>query len=277
MPTNNQEIEVQLQATPHCNDNEIIRLEKASLFIVHSGTATIEIDFVPYELVPNRMLFVVPLGNLRQLHRSDDFKASCIFFSRQVAEELTSHLEPTFFSFLKEFPIADATEQDMDFLFHLMKGLSYTLDNSVGEHRLSIAKNMVQCFIMELYDRTKANFEQRKQLCVSSQEEHFMNYLSLVHQYASTQREVGFYADQLCITPHYLQSIVRNQTGRNAKSFIDRHCVQEIKIQLCTTNNSLQQIADKFNFPDQSFFTRYFKKQTGMTPSQFRSSNAARR
>ncbi len=270
MQESKQEIEVVLCSPVPCANNDAIRLERAALFIVHSGTAQIEIDFVPYDLSPNRMLFLVPLGNLRQVCCSDDFRVSCIFFSREVAEELTSHLEPSFFSFLKEFPVAEAEERDIDFLYHLMKGLRHTLLNSVGEHRLQIAKNMVQCFIMELYDRTKKNFEQLKRLNISSQEEHFMKYISLVHQYAATQREVGFYAEKLCITPRYLQSIVRNQTGRNAKSFIDCHCVQEIKIRLTTTNDSLQQIADQLRFPDQSFFTRYFKKLTGMTPSQFR-------
>lgn len=273
MKTEELGIEVLLNSTVNYTNSEFIRLERAALFMVHSGRAKIEIDFVSYELLPNRILFIVPLGNLRQVYSSNDFRVSCIFFSHEIAEELTSHLEPTFFSFLKEFPVADVNIEDVDFLYHLMKGVQHTLMYSVGEHRLQIAKNMVQCFILELYDRTKTMFEQRRKENVSSQEEYFMKYLSLVHQYAAKHREVCFYANLLCITPRYLQSIVRNQTGRSAKSFIDCHCVQEIKIRLCTTNDSLQLIANQLHFPDQSFFTRYFKRQVGVTPSQFRSKN----
>lgn len=268
-------IEVLIDTHPQYPDNKIIRLDKAALLIVSAGTAEIEIDFTPYSLKPNRMLLLVPLGNLRQLQCSPDFTASCVFFAPKVAEEITAQLEPTFFSFLKEYPVADLDSDDMVFLGHLMRGIKHVADKSQGEHRIKIMKNMLQCFILELYDRTKEDFAQRKRKSVSSQEYFFMKYLDLVHKHAATEREVKFYADLLCITPRYLQSIVRGQTGRTAKSFIDRHCTQEIKIRLSTTNDSIQAIARQLNFPDHSFFTRYFKKQTGLTPKEFRTKAGA--
>ncbi len=269
------DIEVLIDTHPDYPDNRIIRLDKAALLIVTAGTAKIEVDFTPYILMPNRMLLLVPLGNLRQLQCSDDFTASCVFFSPKVAEEITAQLEPTFFSFLKEYPVADIGNDDMVFICNLVRGMKHVADKSMGEHRMKILKNMIQCFILELYDRTKEDFAQRKRKSVSSQEYFFMKYLDLVHKHAATEREVKFYADLLCITPRYLQSIVRGQTGRTAKSFIDRHCTQEIKIRLSTTNDSIQAIARQLKFPDHSFFTRYFKKQTGLTPKVFRTKAGA--
>lgn len=106
------DIEVLIDTHPQYPNNKIIRLDKAALLIVSAGTAEVEIDFTPYSLKPNRMLLLVPLGNLRQLQCSSDFTASCVFFAPKVAEEITAQLEPTFFSFLKKnipWPTSTAT------------------------------------------------------------------------------------------------------------------------------------------------------------------------
>lgn len=79
-----------------------------------------------------------------------------------------------------------------------------------------------------------------------------------------------FYAERLHITPRYLSSIAQKVEHVTAKSIIDRHAITEIKTALKTTNLSIQELSHKMLFPDQSFFGRYFKKHTGMSPLQYR-------
>ena len=95
-------------------------------------------------------------------------------------------------------------------------------------------------------------------------------FVALVHEHSSQQREVSFYADKLCISTRYLSTIVRNIAHSSAKEFIDRSVLLEIKMLLQSTDLSVQEIAYRLHFPDQSYLGRYFKKHTGESPTEYR-------
>ena len=249
---------------------EIRTTEWASMIYVEKGFARIEIDFREHLLKANQLLLLAPKNHVLFTEESDDFTVSCVSFSPTVSEDITGRFEPTFFGFLTEYPVAEIEEKDAVYVHHLIAGVNHILENSTGEHRLQMAKNMIQCFYLEHYDRNKERIARRQRTVVSSQEYLFMKFLSLVHQYAGCERDLAFYADKLCISTRYLSTVVHNQTGETAKRIIDNRSVQEIKIQLRTTADSLQSIAARLNFPDQSFFSRYFKKNTGVTPKEYR-------
>ena len=146
---------------------------------------------------------------------------------------------------------------------HLYKEREHTF-------RLPMFKNCLQNFLMDIYDKTKAQFLHHRSGNTIRQEELLEKFIHLVFQHSSTRRDVQFYADQLCITTRYLSSILQDLTGHTPKDLIDSRCIQEIKMLLRTTNLTMQEIALRLNFPDQSFFSRYFKKNTGMTPAEYR-------
>ncbi len=95
--------------------------------------------------------------------------------------------------------------------------------------------------------------------------------MSLVRIHCRKEREVAFYAEKLFITPRYLSFIVRQVTrDKSAKDMINRHLILEIKVLLQTSRLSVQEIALKLNFPDQSYMGRYFKRYTGKSPTEYR-------
>ena len=102
------------------------------------------------------------------------------------------------------------------------------------------------------------------------QTELFHRFVALVHEHSAQQREVSFYADKLCISTRYLSTIVRNIAHSSAKEFIDRSVLLEIKMLLQSTDLSVQEIAYRLHFPDQSYLGRYFKKHTGESPTEYR-------
>lgn len=79
-----------------------------------------------------------------------------------------------------------------------------------------------------------------------------------------------YYADKLCITPNYLNEIVRTHLGLNAKSYIRDKRIGEAKRQLFYTTLTVSEIADDLHFESVSYFIRLFRRQTGLTPLQFR-------
>ena len=100
----------------------------------------------------------------------------------------------------------------------------------------------------------------------------FEQFLELVTQYHSKERGVGFYADKLCITPKYLSKIVKETSGLSAPQWIDQYVILEAKQMLKHSDLCIKEISDDLNFPNLSFFFKYFKKHTGMTPNQYRNS-----
>jgi AraC-like DNA-binding protein len=89
---------------------------------------------------------------------------------------------------------------------------------------------------------------------------------------AKREHAVDFYADKLCITTQYLGRVVRNFGQDKVYNLIARAVVGEIEIMLSDSSIPLKQIATEMNFSDQSVFTKFFKRQTGMSPLQYRNS-----
>ena len=103
------------------------------------------------------------------------------------------------------------------------------------------------------------------------QQDYVRQFMSLLNLHYREQRRVTFYSEQMHITPKYLGSIVTHQTGRTVSDWIDHFVISEAKMLLGYSNLTIQEITYKLNFPNQSFFCKYFKSHTGMTPSEFRS------
>lgn len=83
-------------------------------------------------------------------------------------------------------------------------------------------------------------------------------------------RDTQYFADRLHITTRYLFEVCKKESGRSPKDFINESIVSDIGHTMINTTLSFQQISLKYNFPDQTAFTQFFKRQTGMTPTEFR-------
>ena len=91
----------------------------------------------------------------------------------------------------------------------------------------------------------------------------------LEHRYRES-RDVSYYAELLHISPKYLNMVTQRMTSHTIKTIINQYVVLQIKQSLTTEEKSIKQIAWDYHFSDLSFFCRYFKQHTGMTPQQFR-------
>lgn len=104
-------------------------------------------------------------------------------------------------------------------------------------------------------------------------EEHvraFEDFLSLVREYHASEHSLGFYADRLRMSPKYLSKLVRNVSGRPARDWIDSFITQAAKNLLKYTDRPVKQIVGQLGFSNETTFYRFFKAQTGMTPTQYR-------
>lgn len=98
-----------------------------------------------------------------------------------------------------------------------------------------------------------------------------LRFMELVNHHVNQHHSVQYYADELCLTPNYLNELVKKETGLSAKQIIRDRLLTEAKKLLLYTKSSVTEIAEKLNFENPSYFIRFFRKHTNTTPLQFRS------
>ena len=105
---------------------------------------------------------------------------------------------------------------------------------------------------------------------LSREQRLFTDFVQLVSRYATQEHNIDFYAQRLFLSPRYMSTLVKQVSGKAAKQWIDDAIITRIKTELRHTNKSAAQIADEMNFPNPSFFCKYFKRMTGMTTQAYR-------
>lgn len=98
-------------------------------------------------------------------------------------------------------------------------------------------------------------------------------FTSLVASEYITHHDVEYYAACLCITPNYLNKVVRQTLGTTAKLYIHKLLFEEARRRLAYTSATINEIADSLHFDTASYFIRFFRKNAGMTPLQYRENN----
>lgn len=147
--------------------------------------------------------------------------------------------------------------------------------NQLGVIARSIGRNIVVALLYQLaYMSTKSQMSDSLMVNLPSPRTRKLNYvhefLQVVEQNYRRERNVAFYADKLCITPKYLSLLVKEVTGMSAASIIDKYVITEAKNMLRFSGDTIQQVAYKLNFANQSAFGKYFKHLTGQSPTMFR-------
>jgi AraC-type DNA-binding domain-containing proteins len=99
------------------------------------------------------------------------------------------------------------------------------------------------------------------------------NFFRLLHTFHKKERSPLFYADKLCVSPRHLSNVMKNITGHSLYYWISEFSIKEAKILLKSSDMSITQISEELNFPNSSFFAKFFKKKTGFSPLQFRQEN----
>jgi hydroxymethylpyrimidine/phosphomethylpyrimidine kinase len=94
--------------------------------------------------------------------------------------------------------------------------------------------------------------------------------LDAIAEHHCKASDVKFYADLLNVSSRYLAQVTRRISGKSPKAIIDDYLIHKIELQLKSTDNTVQEIAYQFGFSSQAHFTKFFKKQKGVSPSQFR-------
>lgn len=253
--------------------NRLWKLEGGVFFICRRGQASVTIDLKDYTLTPGTEVLLLPGSIFRIKSLDEDFTISLFSFPLNMFHEASFRMEPGYFGFLKEHPCYARPDHPNTMAEGLLHALEAVYADKRNRYRTLIAKNLLRCCLLEIYDKSYRFFGRQQIEGSNRQDELFKKFMTLVHEHAAREREVTFYADKLCISTKYLTGICRHVSGAAAKVIIDRFAILEIKVLLQSTELSIQEISDRLHFPDQSYLGRYFKRHESISPKEYRAGN----
>lgn len=253
-------------------DRNAFRVEGCVVLCCRSGHAVWTIDQRRCDVGPDTLALLLPNTHLLVCERSDDFQVFYCSFSRDLFSQAAYRLDPVFFEIIHRTPVFTPPRPVVEGALTWWQMARFTYRDCDNVFRDIIIRNRLQNLLLEAYDKILRLPSRRPRSfdAPTRQTELFHRFVALVHEHCTREREVGFYADRLCISTRYLSSIVRGVSHGSAKEFIDRAVILEIKVLLQSTDLSIQEIAYRLHFPDQSYLGRYFRHHTGLSPTGFR-------
>jgi AraC-like DNA-binding protein/mannose-6-phosphate isomerase-like protein (cupin superfamily) len=249
---------------PHRHDFfEVLYLSKGSGFHVIDGNK--------YEIQPPCVFFMSP-GQAHKIEFSGDIEGYIFIFTAEfylINQTNQNRLIefPFFFTIKQENrPLLLESKEDVIFLETLFrKGIAEIEkgnDYSIDLLRSVLDLILTSCAILYKSDENSLS-KGRGHVVVK-------RFFQLVEENYQLNLPVNEYAEKLAITPNHLTQTVNQLTGKTSSQIIKSKQVLEIKRLLVHTNLSVTEIATRLNFPDQSYFTKFFKRETGVSPLQYR-------
>ncbi len=240
------------------------------VLFLYKGSGIHVIDSSEYKIAPPCVFFMSP-GQAHKLELSSDiegyiyiFAADYYLYDKNNQNRLLEF--PFFFTINQDNPpLQLSSESDALFISQLFTKAIIEVENEIINTDLtrSILDTILN-YASSLYKKDEPKIEKGKgHLLVK-------RFFQLVEENYQNNYNVNHYAKLLAITPNHLTQTVRQLTGRTSNEILQSKQILEIKRLLIHTSLSVTQIADELHFNDQSYFTKFFKKNTGVTPGQFR-------
>ena len=203
---------------------------------------------------------------------ANSFQAEILKYNPSLLREASLQLEQTVYSSLRE----DRCRQDIPVVTNIINGMFALLKVYFDQSECTCISQLVLCqlkaFFIGFHEYLQRNPQYRPDEVKSYRvRELFNRFMMLLERDYKISRDVNYYAAQMNISSKYLTNIVNQVTGHTPKTIIGQYVILQLKLHLKRSTQSIKEMAWEFHFADVSFFCRYFKKHTGLTPQQIRS------
>ena len=211
-------------------------------------------------------------GDCKSPQTANSFQAEILKYNPSLLREASLQLEQTVYSSLRE----DRCRQDTPVVTNIINGMFGLLKVYFDQSECTCISQLVLCqlkaFFIGFHEYLQRNPQYRPDEVKSYRvRELFNRFMMLLEKDYKISRDVNYYAEKMNISSKYLTNIVNQVTGHTPKTIIDQYVILQLKLHLKRSTQSIKEMAWEFHFADVSFFCRYFKKHTGLTPQQIRS------
>lgn len=249
-------------------------------FIIGVGTegeTSVSFNLHEFRLKKDSMFIFTP-KNILQVNSQQYFKADVIAISPDFMRRINidiKNMMPLFLKFV-ENPALTLTPEESRSMRGMITQIERETRGPETHFSFDIVSGLIAATIYKVGDimyHYLAEHPEEQNNSHNRAEEYFKQFTHLLGEHFREERSVGFYARQLCITPKYLTTLIKRISGQSVSEWIDNYVILEAKTLLKYSTMSIQEIAYYLNFPNQSFFGSYFKRNTGMSPSQYKAQN----
>lgn len=265
-------------------------LTYGAILICRKGKAMLNVNYKDWELYEGAVITLFPNdvvelkvdgdfkspqtenGDCKSLQTANCFQAEILKYNPSLLREASLQLEQTVYSSLRE----DRCRQDTPVVTNIINGMFSLLKVYFDQSECTCISQLVLCqlkaFFIGFHEYLQRNPQYRPDEVKSYRvRELFNRFMMLLERDYKISRDVNYYAEKMNISSKYLTNIVSQVTGYTPKTIIDQYVILQLKMHLKRTTQSIKEMAWEFHFADVSFFCRYFKKHTGLTPQQIRS------
>lgn len=236
--------------------------------IGHRGHMDLLYDDDPDYTEQHTVGVIFPNHTLRMVSKTDDYRATLIIVDSsvlgdpmlQIIKEMRYRYEP--------HPNVKLDKQEYRVITHVVEGMREI-------KRLGLPdQHMLMTRLLEFLLRLLSHYRKGKLNETSAAGRVSARFHSDLKQHFREHRDVGFYADQACLSTKHFSAVVKQETGHTAAYWIHHKVVVEAKMLLHMRHDlTVQAVADLLGFADQSTFSRYFSRETGLSPTGFRVTN----
>ena len=246
------------------------------LIFCESGSAIIEINYRKFNIVAGSTISLAYMDILSRLYVSRDFRGYCISLSPALVSVQMQKMNLSFLASARRNNVIRWEGEYARYIRHLFETVA--LCKEFGDYELFKATAVGQYFnfinLLNSYLQSNNLIDDGfKKDSPSSKKDYFMSFIKELVAHFKDSREVLFYADRLKISSNYLNEVCNNVCEHSAKEVIDSYISTHLKYELCNSKKTMQQLAEEYKFPNQSYMSRYYRRIMGETPTDTRRNN----
>jgi AraC-like DNA-binding protein len=241
------------------------------ILMVTNGEVNVVVDHVPYCLKENMILMLQGRRVVDGFHASDDCEGHCLIFDDDYLEMLVHEEKPPRELMITVWlrPVIECNKEDFAVLQHVAARIYFNLRRTGHAFIAGMLTNELRSFHYEMWNCLARNNPVAANP-VTPYEKTAIRFIRLLQKNFRAERAVARYASELCVSPVFLIRAMKKVTNKTAGQWIDEAVIAESKIRLRKPGASIKEIANDLNFSDQASFSKFYKKNTGLSPSAYK-------
>lgn len=242
-----------IQRSPIFHKEEIYQVAEPRIVLAMEGCGDVCINLQDYHIEKGWVMLIDSDSIFEVNEISSDALITAIVLrdSMEIPEEIVFKPSPTEYDRLLR-------------MFYLVGDVM-----KLSPYRRKTIQNLLRAIVSDIQELKEAEEKTIRNEGSTRTQELFLQFKRLVHQHCMQERSIPFYADLLHVTPHHLSAIIKKASGQSVMYWINRATVQEAKLLLKTNKLMAYEIANRMKFTSASAFSKFFKRETGMTPRTY--------
>ena len=233
------------------------------------GGLSLKLNEQVYSIKSNDLCVIFPNTMVQTLTRSEDMDCIVLASDLEFIRNFPVIHASMLYLMISKMPCVALSDREKKIMLAHFDYIRMNYERKDFPYRIDVTRQLLLVLCHEI----AAIYQNGEQAAIPSdtyQEKLYRRFIRLVTEHYEQERRVDFYAEKLCITSKYLSQVIKKLSQKTAAQWIDDFVVRRAKLMLLSSPLTVQQVSDRLNFPNPSFFTQYFRRKTGKTPKEFR-------